>query len=125
MTTRGSDLVGLLQEQERQQIKGLPALSPGEQPTIHYTELAEPLPDSPIRGEWDVYRREVGRLLAEGHEGRWLLIKHEEIVGIWDTQEEADQIRLQRFLLEPVLLKQILTREPVLRGGGHDRRWVN
>src|SRR5437879_13162 len=34
--------------------------------TIHYTELPESEPDSPIRQEWNFYRRKVARLLAEG-----------------------------------------------------------
>jgi len=45
-----------------------------------------------------------------------VLIKGEEIVGIWDTQKEADQVRAQRFLKQDVLIQQVLSREPVLRG---------
>ena len=44
--------------------------------------------------EWNFYRREVGRLLAEGQEGSWLLIKGDDIIGIWDTQEEAEAVAL-------------------------------
>jgi hypothetical protein len=63
-----------------------------ERPTISYTELPPARTDSPIASEWDFYRREVGRLLAEGHENRWVLIKGQEIVGIWDccTAEVPD-----------------------------------
>jgi hypothetical protein len=96
---------------------------PLDPPTIHFTELPEDKSDGPIAGEWNLYRREVGRLLAEGHEGRWVLIKGDEIIGIWNTEEEADRIRLQKFLMQPVLLKQIRVREPILRGGGYHRRW--
>ena len=32
------------------------------------------------------------------------------------TSDEADQIRLQRFLMQDVLLQQVRTHEPVLRG---------
>jgi hypothetical protein len=74
-------------------------------------------PDSPLTTEWNFYRRIIGRLLAEGHEGKWLLIKNEEIVGIWDTEAEANTVRLERFLMQPVLMKQILSQEPVLRIG--------
>jgi hypothetical protein len=66
--------------------------------------------------EWNYYRREVGRLLADGYENKWVLIKGETIVGIWNTQAEADQFRLQRFLMQDVLLQQVRTHEPVLRG---------
>jgi hypothetical protein len=87
-----------------------------QQQTIHYTELPATASDDRIAGEWSCYRREIGRLLAEGHEGRWVLIKGEEIVGIWDTEAEANQVRVQRLLMQDVLIHQILTREPVLRG---------
>ena len=46
-----------------------------EPPTIHYTELPAAQPDSQLYHEWNFYRREAGRLLAEGHEGHWVLIK--------------------------------------------------
>jgi hypothetical protein len=101
-------------EQERQFARDLPPLPPREPPTIHYTELAAAPPDSPIATEWNFYRRQVGRLLAEGHEGKWVLIKGEQIVGMWATFEEA--IEVQRSL-PPAVLKQILTREPLLRIG--------
>ncbi len=96
---------------------------PIERPTIHYTELPESASDSPIATEWNFYRREVGRLLAQGLEGKWVLIKGEEIIGIWNMEEEADQFRLKHFLKQPVLLKQLCAQEPVLRGGAYLRPW--
>jgi hypothetical protein len=117
MTDADWELARVLQELEREALKGRPPPPPTsrEPPTIHYTELPDGAPDSPFKTEWDFYRRTVGRFLAEGHEGKWLLIKGEEIVGMWDTEEEANQVRVQRFLMEPVLMKQILTREPIIR----------
>jgi hypothetical protein len=97
-------------------VQPLPQLEP-------FTELPEDTSDGPIAGEWNFYRCEVGRLLAAGHEGRWVLIKGDEIVGIWNTEEEAERIRLQKYLMQPILLKQICVREPILRGGGYHRRW--
>ncbi len=94
-----------------------------ERPSIHFTELPESTPDSPIATEWNFYRTQVGRLLTEGHAGKWVLIKGEAITGIWDAEEDADQVRLQKFSMQHVLLKQICVREPVLRGGGHLRSW--
>ena len=92
------------------------ATPPGP-PTVHYMQLPDGPPNSPIATEWNFYRRIIGQLLAEGHEGKWLLIKNEEIIGIWDTQAGADAVRLERFLMQPVLMKQILAREPILRIG--------
>src|SRR5258705_169396 len=55
--------------------------------TIPYTELAAAEPGSPLAVEWEFYRREVGRLLAEGNEGRFVLIKGEAVIGLFDTWE--------------------------------------
>jgi hypothetical protein len=98
-----------------EQSRGQPLPLP-ERPTIHWSELPEKPVDSPLYHEWNCYRREVGRLLAEGYEGRWVLIKGEAIVGIWDTAEEAEAVALDRFFLQPSLTQQIRSREPVLRG---------
>ena len=38
--------------------------------TIPCCDLPEDLSDSPINNEWNFYRRQVGQLLADGHEGR-------------------------------------------------------
>ncbi|VTU01594.1 unnamed protein product [Gemmataceae bacterium] len=91
--------------------------------TIHWSELQEAPANSPIRVEWDFYRREAGRQLAEGHEGRWLLVKGEEIIGIWDSREEAFAAANKRYLMQPRLVKQILTHEPILRGPSRLYLW--
>jgi hypothetical protein len=90
-------------------------------PTIHHSELGPAQAGSPITQEWDVYRREVGRLIAEGHEGKWVLIKGEEIIGLFDNRAQAMDMGYDRFLGQPFLVKQILTREPVSRVSCH--RW--
>jgi hypothetical protein len=77
--------------------------------------LTEDTSGGPLSTEWNVYRREVGRLLAEGHEGRWVLIKGEEIIGLWGTREEAFTVASKRHLMQPCLVHQIQTREPLLR----------
>lgn len=96
-----------------------------EPPTVHYTELPDGSPDSPIAGEWNLYRREVGRLLAEGHENKWALIKGDEIVGIWDTEKEARAVALRKYLMKPCLIHQVRSREPVLRGPTRLWLWQN
>jgi hypothetical protein len=82
---------------------------------IHYSELAPAAPGNPLAVEWETYRRQVGRLIEEGHEGKWVLIKGEEIVGLFDTQEQALAAGSERFLLQPKLIHRVLTREPVRR----------
>src|SRR5271165_5087894 len=120
---KDEELIERLQREELEQMRGVPPLPPPQRPVIHHTELPEDTSDGPIAREWNFYRREVGRLLAEGNEGKWVLIKGEKIIGIWDTEEEANQVRLQRFRLQHVLMKKIQTSEPVLRCGGYFRSW--
>ena len=110
-----------LVNEERKRIVPRPPAPPAERPTIHYTELGDLPAGSPCETEWNFYRKEVGRLLAEGHEGRWVLIVGEEIIGIWETREEALQVRNQRFLTQAVVVHQILEREPILRCGAYYR----
>jgi len=83
--------------------------------TIPYAELPPPEPDSPLSREWNFYRGEVGRLLKDGHEGQFVLIKGEQIIGIWGTREEAKTVALQKYLMQPCLIQQVRSREPIVR----------
>ena len=83
-----------------------------EPPTLDYRELPEGKPDDL---EWNFYRRQVGQLLAEGHEGHWVLIKGEQIIGIWNTLEEARAVSLKKFLMESCLIHQVRSREPLIK----------
>jgi hypothetical protein len=102
-------------ERERMLAEPPPTRKLIEPQTIHFTELPEDTSGGQLSTEWNFYRREVGRLLAEGHEGRWVLIKGEQIVGIWDTDAEVRAVAAGRYFMQPVLVHRILTREPVLR----------
>jgi hypothetical protein len=82
---------------------------------IHWTELPEDKSGGPLAAEANFYRRLVGKLIVEGHENRWVLIKGEEIIGIWDARDEALAVATERFFQQPVLVKQILEWEPLLR----------
>jgi hypothetical protein len=73
--------------------------------------------DSPIRVEWDLFRRERPRLLNEGHEGRWVLVKGEEIVGVFSSRDDARNTGLQRFGVVSMLVQQILRNYKPLRQG--------
>ena len=90
-------------------------MPPVEPLTVHYAELPEAKPDSPLYHEWNTYRREVGRLLAEGNAGRYVLIKGERIVGVWETRPEAVAAGYKHFLGAPFLVHPIQERERVLR----------
>jgi hypothetical protein len=90
-------------------------MTPNGRQAIHWSELPELDPCGSLSTEWNTYRREVGRLLDEGHEGEWVVIKGEEVVGVWQVQEEALTAAAERFLLELVLVHQISTLEPTIR----------
>src|SRR5262249_49384613 len=96
-----------------------PPPSPAERPSIPYTELPEPRPGDAFFREWTTYRREIGRLLAEGHEGRFVLIKGEAVEGLYETWDEARRAGLARHLLEQFFVKRLLSREPLLRFAGY------
>lgn len=64
-----------------------------------------------IKREINTYRRELPRLLAEGHEGRFVLIKGDEIVSVWDTFDDAIQAGCERFGLETFIAQPIDTRD--------------
>ena len=91
------------------------------QTIMHWTEIEEDTSGGPLATEWNFYRREIGRLLAECHDNRWLLIKGEELIGIWNTRDEALAVATERFFRQPVLVKQILEWEPLLR---FPTRWL-
>src|SRR5208337_945349 len=120
MNSNTSDLI---ERMHRQMMEQMPSqlLPPDTAPTIHFTELPPATPGNPVAAEWNYYRREAGRLLAEGNEGRWVLIKDEQLLGIWDTQDEAMAEGYRRFFRQPFLVHQIQEWERLLRPGYHQR----
>ncbi len=60
-----------------------------------------------LRREIATYRRELPNLLSEGHEGQFVLIQGDSIIGVWDTFSDAydagtDRFGLGTFLAQPV-----------------------
>jgi hypothetical protein len=53
-------------------------------------------------GEFATYRRELLRLLNEGHAGRYALVKDDLVVSVWDTVGDALQAAEERFGALPV-----------------------
>ena len=87
---------------------------------IHYSELPDLKPGDPLQQAWNVYRREAGRLIAEGHEKKFVLINGDEIVGLFETWGDASQEGYRRSLHEPFLIRQVLTYEPILKVRGYN-----
>jgi hypothetical protein len=71
------------------------------------------LPDNlkPLEREIGTYYRELPRLIAEGHEGRYTLIRGEELLSIWDTLEEAATAGHDRFGFERFMTQKIRSRD--------------
>ncbi|HKB39171.1 MAG TPA: hypothetical protein VKD72_22215 [Gemmataceae bacterium] len=87
--------------------------------TIPCSELPEARPGDVLSQEWDTYRREVARLLAEGHEGKFVLIKGGQVIAVHDTWDAAREAGLRLYLLEPFLVRQVCAQEPLLRLRGY------
>jgi hypothetical protein len=64
-----------------------------------------------LEREFATYRRELPRLLATGHAGRFALIHEDQILSIWDTQQAASQEGRQRFGLDPITVEKIDPRD--------------
>ena len=58
------------------------------------------------------YLRELPRLLAEGLAWQHVLIKGDDIIGVWKAQADAIQAGCERFGLEPIFVKTIDPRDP-------------
>lgn len=59
-----------------------------------------------IKEEIRTYVRELPRLIAEGHAGRFVLIKGDEVLSVWDTFDDACQAGRERFPFGVAFLAQ-------------------
>jgi hypothetical protein len=82
--------------------------------------LPEASPDSLLHQGWNTYRQEVARLLAEGQEGKFVRVKDDAVIGLYDTWDVAREAGLRRYLLSPFLVHQVQSREPILRMRGYN-----
>ena len=86
-------------------------------PKEYYAELQPCRPDEPLAEAWETYRRGVGRLLAEGRAGKFVLIHGSDVVGFWDTFADTQSEGARRFPGQPVLVYEVLEYHPVIRLG--------
>jgi hypothetical protein len=108
----------LIRRMHREAVERLPPPPEVKRPTVHYTQLSEAKPGDPLYLEWNTYRREVALWLAEGQKGKWVLIKGETVVGLYDTFDAAWAEGCKRYLLTPMLVHQIQSEEPIYRVRG-------
>lgn len=90
---------------------------------IHYSELGPLEPEDVFFDEWNTYLQEVGRLLAEGQAGRFMLIKGQRLLGVFESWDAARTAGLQQFLREPFFVHEVRETEPHLRIRGVNWPW--
>jgi hypothetical protein len=85
----------------------------GQRLLSHHLQMPRPqdMPDLPegheLAAEWKAYKREVVRLLTEGRQGRFALLKGDAVHSIWDTRGDAMQAGRRFFGLVPMLVQEI------------------
>jgi hypothetical protein len=87
--------------------------------TIHHTQLPAARPGEVLSVEWNTYRREAARLLAEGQAGKFVLIKGSQLVSLYGTWDAAREAGLRLYLMEAFLVHEVRAEEPVLRIRGY------
>ena len=63
--------------------------------------------DHPLCVEWKTFKREASRLIGDGHRGRFVIIKGDQLVSIWDTLRDAVQAGAERLGHVPFLVQEI------------------
>ncbi len=83
--------------------------------TIHYTQMPEVPADSSIYRECQTFRRELPRLLEQGHEGKWVLIKGDELIGLFATLDEGYLFGREQFQFQPFIVQPVREWQPLMR----------
>ena len=66
--------------------------------------------------EYATFRAKLPELLAKDA-GRYVLIHGDDVIGVWDTKEQAFNEGLDRWLFEPYLVEQIVAeKKPIFLG---------
>jgi hypothetical protein len=86
-----------------------------DRPTIHYTKLSPAPADDPAGVDWNAYLANLPRLLAEGCEGKTVLIKDGEVIGVFDSWDEAAGEGYRRYPRQQFFAKQLRENEPLYR----------
>jgi len=82
-------------------------------PTIHYSKLPKRSADGHVAHEAETFLRELPRLLAEGHEGKWALVKGNQVVGLYDSLDEGERAGRERYMLQPFLVQPVREWQPL------------
>jgi hypothetical protein len=79
--------------------------------TVPVQRLPQIPPGGPLAREWATYCREVGRLLADGHRGRYALVQGDDLIAVYGSHDAATAAGRDRFGAEPFLVLEI---QPVI-----------
>jgi adenosylmethionine-8-amino-7-oxononanoate aminotransferase len=63
--------------------------------------------------ELATYKSKLPKLIADGNEGKFVLIKGDDLVDVFGTYEDAIKAGYAKFSLEPFLVRQIQSVEHV------------
>ena len=61
----------------------------------------------PLAEEICTYFRELPRLLQEGQEGKFALIRGNDLLGLWDLREDAQETGYDRFGMDKFMVQPI------------------
>src|SRR5580700_8058454 len=105
MSEDDPELARQLEDLEREHLRKLlaPEPSPRQLP-----DLPDAEPGSPIAEEWALFRREVPRLLSEGLQGKYALVKAGKPITVWDTLHDAVQAGEILYGPQPSLVQEVL-----------------
>lgn len=79
-------------------------------------------PGDVLTRELATYEARKAEFLAT-HPGEFVLIHGDEVVGFWANEDDALEVGYSRFGLVPLLLKQVVEKEPVIFLGGGTCQW--
>jgi hypothetical protein len=60
-----------------------------------------------LEKELETHRRELPGLLSQGHEGKYVLIRGPQVIGLWATEDEAYKTGRERFGLTPFMVRKV------------------
>jgi hypothetical protein len=60
-----------------------------------------------LEREIETFRRELPRLLAEGKENKFAVVRGDQVAGTYDTYEQAVAAGYDQFNLDPFMVKKV------------------
>jgi len=117
MTEPGRELVEQSHRKALEQIRSGLSLEPADPQPFAEPDLPPATPGSPFAEEWELFRSEVGNLLADGGRGRFALVKSGQPITVWDSLRDAAQAGQLLYGAEACLIQPILPRLRSLRVG--------